>query len=423
MTQPQGPVYVCLDAAIQEQPIDPALALPELPRFQPPSPADPPHEALAAAAELLGKAQHPVIMVGRVARTHPEWEQRIELAERLGAYVISDIKTGATFPTTHKLHPYPPELYVTDEAGALIREADVLLSLDWVDLGGTLRQACRGTLPNARIIQCSLDQYSHNGYSMDYQALPPTDISILAAPDRLVAGLLSILPADRRPPPPPRTPREDTGPDENEGRLTVRGMAKVTTALLATHNPSYIRLPLSWPGECSRFEDPLDYIGFDGGGGIGSGPGMAVGAALALQRTDRLPVAILGDGDFLMGVTALWTAVHERVPLLVLIANNQSFFNDELHQERVARVRGRPVENRSIGLRMSDPPMDLAMMARGQGAVGFGPIRSLSELSTALEDAVQQTRAGAVCVLDVHVAPEYGRALSSTLLRQIPSAT
>ncbi|HEY8370369.1 MAG TPA: thiamine pyrophosphate-dependent enzyme, partial [Thermodesulfobacteriota bacterium] len=124
----------------------------------------------------------------------------------------------------------------------------------------------------------------------------------------------------------------------------------------------------------------------------------------------------------LMGLTAIWTAVRYRVPLLVVVANNESFFNDELHQERVARTRGRPVENRSIGLRMSDPPMDLAMLARGQGAVGLGPVQSAEALATALEAAARETRAGRVCVVDVHVAPEYARAMSSSLLRQIPSA-
>ena len=59
----------------------------------------------------------------------------------------------------------------------------------------------------------------------------------------------------------------------------------MTTQALAPHQPSYIRLPLGWPGEHCRFAHPQDYIGFDGGGGIGSGPGMAVGAALALRDT------------------------------------------------------------------------------------------------------------------------------------------
>src|SRR5262249_31342361 len=78
---------------------------------------------------------------------------------------------------------------------------------------------------------------------------------------------------------------------------------------------------------------PLDYLGSDGGGGVGGGPGISVGAALALRGSGRLPVAVCGDGDFLMGVTALWTAAHYRIPLLIVVANNRSFFNDQLHQE------------------------------------------------------------------------------------------
>ena len=77
-----------------------------------------------------------------------------------------------------------------------------------------------------------------------------------------------------------------------------------------------------------------------------------------------------------MGVTAVWTAVHYKIPLLFVIANNRSFYNDELHQERVARMRDRPVENKWIGQRMADPEIDIAAMGRAQGAVGFGPITS-----------------------------------------------
>lgn len=422
--EPKGPVYICLDATTQEQPVDPAIELPQLERFKPGSAADPAREDVAAAASILKGAARPLILMGRVSRDRAAWDKRVALAERLGACVLTDLKTGATFPTSHELHPYPPGLYVTPEAGVLIREADAILALDWIDLAGTVRQACAGQLPKAKIIHCSLDQYVHNGWSMDYQALPPADVAMLASPDRLVDRLLEEVPARPRPKAvPARAAIPEGGPDIINGRLSVQAVARTTTDALAPHNPAYIRLPLGWPGDCCRFADPLDYVGFDGGGGIGSGPGMAVGAALALRGSDRLPVAVLGDGDCLMGLTALWTAVHYRVPLLVIVANNESFFNDELHQECIARIRGRPVENRSVGLRMSDPPNDLAMLARGQGAVGLGPINSVDALKAAIDEGVRRVRDGAVCVIDASVAPEYSRAMSSTLLRQIPSAS
>ena len=426
-TPPQGPVYVCLDAALQEEGPAPPAPLPALDRFSVPSTGAPAPEAVREAARLLERANRPLLMIGRVSSDAADFERRVALAERAGAIALTDIKTGASFPTQHPLHPFPPSLYVAGAATQLVRDADVILSLDWIDLGGTLAQACGGELPRAKVVHCSLDQYVHNGWNADYQGLPPTDLSILAPPDALVEALLATLgPRSAAPVRSWFVKKPEAAPEPRAAgadRMPLEDLARVTTAALAWHKPSYVRLPLGWPGEYCRFAHPQDYIGFDGGGGIGSGPGMAVGAALALRGSDRLPVAVLGDGDYLMGLTALWTGVHYRVPLLIVVANNESFFNDELHQERMARVRGRPIENRWIGMRMSDPPLDLALLGRGQGAKGYGPLRTAAELETALAQAIADVQAGALAVLDVRVAPEYSRAVSSSLLRHVQKKT
>jgi len=120
-----------------------------------------------------------------------------------------------------------------------------------------------------------------------------------------------------------------------------------------------------------------------------------------------------------MGLTALWTGVHYRIPLLIVVANNESFFNDELHQERMARVRGRPIENRWIGLRLSDPAPDLALLARGQGARGLGPARTTEALADALHEAIAAVHGGELAVIDARVEPEYSRAVSSSLMRHL----
>ena len=430
MTPPQGPVYVSFDAALQEESLAAPVPLPSLDRYPAPTPGIAPQETVRDVAGMLGTSQRPLLLIGRVSSDPADFERRIDLAERIGAVVLTDIKTGASFPTQHPLHPFPPSLYVSGAATKALRDADVILSLDWIDLGGTLLQACGGELPRGKIVQCSVDQYVHHGWNADYQALPPADLSILAPPDSLVAALLAVLgPRSANPAQSWFVKEAETAVANKEQRpatgerMPLDDMARVTTETLAPHNPSYIRLPLGWPGEFCRFAHPQDYIGFDGGGGIGSGPGMAVGAALALRDggSDRLPVAVLGDGDYLMGLTALWTGVHYRVPVLIVVANNESFFNDELHQERMARLRGRPVENRWIGMRMSDPAFDLATLARGQGATGYGPVRSVDELAATIDKAVADVHAGAVVVLDVRVAPEYSRAVSSSLLRHVPA--
>ena len=200
------------------------------------------------------------------------------------------------------------------------------------------------------------------------------------------------------------------------GPLSVEHLAFALREAVATRNVSLLHLPLSWNGAWWPFRHPLDFIGSDGGGGIGGGPGISVGAALALKGSDRLPISICGDGDFLMGVTALWTAVHYQIPLLLVIANNRCFYNDEVHQERVARMRRRPIENKWIGQRISDPEIDLAALARAQGALGLGPITTHEGLATAYAQAISVVEQGGVAIVDVHVEPGYAPVMISTML-------
>jgi thiamine pyrophosphate-dependent acetolactate synthase large subunit-like protein len=162
---------------------------------------------------------------------------------------------------------------------------------------------------------------------------------------------------------------------------------------------------------------PLDSLGTDGGGGVGSGPGTSVGMALALKGSGRLPIAVLGDGDFMMGNPAIWTAVHYRVPLLIVVCNNRSFYNDELHQERVAKERERTVANKWIGQHIGDPDLDLATLARAQGAVGIGPVQKHAELETALKQAIAAVDDGKVAVVDVRVAGGYDAGASANVPR------
>ncbi|HEX5767352.1 MAG TPA: thiamine pyrophosphate-dependent enzyme, partial [Burkholderiales bacterium] len=176
------------------------------------------------------------------------------------------------------------------------------------------------------------------------------------------------------------------------------------------------KLPLGWNGAYRHFRHPLDYLGADGGGGVGAGPGLTVGAALALKGSERMVVGIMGDGDYLMGVTALWTATHYKLPCLMLVANNRSFYNDEMHQERVARERGRPVENKWIGQRIDEPDIDLAAMARAQGAVGIGPVKQLHELKPSLQRAIEHVKHGQVCVVDVRVVAGYDAPMSGAAM-------
>jgi thiamine pyrophosphate-dependent acetolactate synthase large subunit-like protein len=207
-------------------------------------------------------------------------------------------------------------------------------------------------------------------------------------------------------------------PQPSGDKLTVDHMADALRRAVGSRPASLTHVSLSWNGASWPFHHPLDYLGSDGGGGVGGGPGISVGAALALKGSGRLPVAVCGDGDFLMGVTALWTAAHYKIPLLIVVANNRSFFNDELHQERVARMRGRPVENRWVGQKISEPDIDLAAMARAQGATAFGPVTAIADMPGVFEKAIAAVETGAVAVVDVRVEPGYAPVMTSAMLRK-----
>jgi thiamine pyrophosphate-dependent acetolactate synthase large subunit-like protein len=422
-TAPCGPVYLNFDLALQEDAIDALPDMPDIARFLPPASPEPGGELVRHAAELLAGALRPVMLIGRVSRDPEAWRRRVALAEAIGARVVTDRKAGAAFPTDHPLHAAGPANALSAAGAELVAAADVILSLDWIDLAGTLKAACAGRLSQAKVIQVSPDQYVHNGWSMDYQGLPPADAYLLAEPDAAVPLLLAAVKEARPNPPPLPAPRARHAPPpaaalNTASIIEVPHLATALRAAVGDAPATLIRLPLSWGEDLWDFRDPLDFLGGDGGGGIGSGPGMAVGAALALRGTGRLPIAVLGDGDFLMGVTALWTAVRNRVPLLVVIANNRSFFNDELHQERVARERGRPVENRWIGQAIRDPEIDLAALARGQGCLGIGPVEEARQLVGAITEGVAAVRAGKVCVVDVRVAAGYDPAGAAGILRR-----
>jgi thiamine pyrophosphate-dependent acetolactate synthase large subunit-like protein len=404
-TAPRGPTYINLDAALQEAKIGPMPALPDASRYSAPESPVPKSDLVQKAAQLLSTARSPAILAGRVGRSEAGWKARIALAEKLQAKVFTDIKTPAAFPTDHPLHAAPP---ATFPDGKLLRDADVVLSLDWVDTAGTLKAAWGDAPIGAKVIRVSVDAHIHRGWSADYQGLPPADVYLMCEPDVAVPMLLEAVRAR----PAAVSARNESSQEQDEA-VSIRALARAFNELTEGMDVCLSKLPLGWNGAYRHFRHPLDYLGADGGGGVGAGPGLTVGAALALKGSQRMVVGIMGDGDYLMGVTALWTATHYKLPCLILVANNRSFYNDEMHQERVARERGRPVENKWIGQRIDEPDIDLAAMARAQGAAGIGPVKELSRLKPALADAIEYVKKGSVCVVDVRVMPGYDAPVSA----------
>ncbi len=402
-TAPRAPVYVNLDVSIQEEKLDALPAMPDVARYAPPPAVQPGSAEIEAAARLLSTAKNPVMLAGRGSRSLTAWNARVALAEKLDMRVLTQIKLAASFPTDHRLHAAPPANRLVPAARKTLAEADVILSLDWLDLAGALKQAFGDQQVNARIIHISCDTHLHRGWSMDYQALPPVDVFMGCEPDAAVPLLTAAVTA--RPQRILAAPRPLAG--KSGEPLALSGLAYALNAAVGNQEVCYTHLPLGWSGSYTHFRHPLDYLGFDGGGGVGAGPGLTIGAALALKGSGRIPIGLMGDGNFLMGNTAVWTAVHYQIPCLMILCNNRSFFNDERHQGHVAEHRGRPSANAWIGQKIIDPDIDLAAMARAQGAEGIGPVTQMADMQPAIERGIAIVKAGGVCVIDARVLPGY----------------
>lgn len=399
-TLPQGPTYLNFDWELQECVTETPPTIPASVKDAIPVSGPPPRPVLEDIARLLASARHPLLLVGRVEADDQSWRDRVALAERFGMRVLTDIKARAGFPSIHPLHGPGGGLFLSDEIFGEFDKSDFVLSLDWIDLG-TMTNRVAGS--PKKVVHVSADHGSHRGMNADYQVLPTVDWHLSCAPAAMVEALLSESAGTRADSAVSQYHRVPPAFPSEMGEITMPFLGETLKNVLQDIETSLVRVPLRWHQDWINAESALDFLGYDGGFGLGSGPGMLVGAALALQGTGRLAVAVLGDGDTLMGGTAFWTAAHYKLPMLAIIANNASFYTDELHQERVARQRSRPTSNKWIGQAISEPIPDLAAFARSLGISGVDSVSRPDELKEVLADAVRRARAGEAILVDVRV--------------------
>jgi acetolactate synthase-1/2/3 large subunit len=111
-----------------------------------------------------------------------------------------------------------------------------------------------------------------------------------------------------------------------------------------------------------------------GGGGTGTEMGVAMGVALAFRGTGKICVSIQNDGDLLYTPGSLWTAAHHDIPMLMVMFDNRSYYQDVGHQLAVTQMRQRSVENIGVGVSLEGPATDFATLAKSFGIYGEGPI-------------------------------------------------
>ncbi len=417
-SEPAGPVYIALDAGLQEQPLDEPIALPDWSRLKVPAAIGPDPAALRQLSQALVDAKRPVVIPGYVGRDPRAFDLLVQLAEGLGAGVI-DTNIRHNFPNRHPL--------CVTGTDALV-EADCVLFLDVKDmqkpthvLDSTNRRVRSRVPDGAVVLDLGFNDLGLSSWSEDYTALVETDLQVTA--DTAVALPLLVDLCEEL------CVAESTERQEERAawraRLTdlhdrawqdwngrVESAAKetpVATAHLAAAVWEAVKehdwvLTAGTASEWAKRVWDFDKHYRTPGRQLGTATqiGISLGVALAHKGTGRLVVDLQPDGDLMFDPGALWVAAYYELPLLVVMFNNRAYYNDWEHQERLARQRGTALDRAHIGMEINDPAPDFATLARSFSWYAEGPIDDPLEVEQAVRRAAEHVQStGQPALVDV----------------------
>jgi acetolactate synthase I/II/III large subunit len=409
MTEPRGPIYMCYDAWLQEQPLEHEVSLPRSTFSKVPSLMAPDPAALEQAAQMLRAAERPVIIAEYVGREPAGFHALVELAETLGAPVW-DVNSRLNFPSRHALN-----LSMDKD---MFRDADLVLCLDtrdWeratTELVSTTRQVTSIVPAGAKWVDIGFGDLEISSWAMDYQRLAQADLRILGDTTLAIPALTKLLKPDTK-----LVKKRTDSIAQRSGALRAKWQAEakedwdaspITVPRLAAEVWNAIKgedwvltagTLDEWARKLWDFERPYRHAGKSLG--TATQLGISLGVALAHRGSGRLVVDLQPDGDLMFDAGALWVAAKHRIALLVVMFNNRAYYNDWEHQIRMAKLRGTPLERAHIGMDMDDPAPDFASMARSMGWYAEGPIDRPGDVAAALRRAIERVRAGQPALVD-----------------------
>lgn len=424
MTPPMAPVLLVADSELQENPILEDAAL-HIPKHVPESLPQGDSGSVAEAAKLLVQAQNPLIVVDRYARTQAAIDLLVELAETLQAPVI-DQAGRMNFPTRHPLNQ-------SSRRNSVVANADVIMGLEATDFWGALntmhdqvhRTSRRIAKSDAKLISISMgDLYTKSNYQDFYRYLG-VDVAMAADPESTLPSLIEetkrLITPDRKQALQARGAKLASAHQQalEQARTDATyawDASPISTARLCAELwaqiknedwslVSILRHFSWWPLRLWPFDKQYQYIGTQGGGGIGYNAPASVGAALANRKHGRFSVSIQDDGDLLFAPAVLWTAAHHRIPLLSVMHNNRAYHEELMHVQRMADRHNRGIDRAHIGTTFEDPAVDFSKIAQGLGVYAEGPITDPNELAPALRRAIAVVKKGEPALLDVVTQP------------------
>src|ERR1700733_4111524 len=370
LAPPTGPVFLALPGDILKNDAD--IDLLEPTRVAPRVRGD--ADAVAAAAELLAKAERPLIIAGDAVAQSRAHKELAALAEMLGVPVyVEFIPNTASFPASHPLYRGS---MTRSQAGVrdVLDQHDLLFSVGGDLFTWSLTSNVDPWPKGLQLIHLDTDPWQ---IGKNY----PAQVAILGDPKatlpEITAGIIARMTASAKSAASARlkSMTDTIKKDRAAFRAKARALAgKTPVAPLALLEAIGAMLPKnavvieeilsSAPGTRSLInsDDEQSFFGLRGGG-IGWGLPAAIGAKIALP--DRPVVALIGDGSAMYTVQALWTAARYRLPVVWVIFNNTSY---RILKQRLVMLRGLAEQaDNFVGMELTDPAIDFVGLARSLG--------------------------------------------------------
>ena len=287
----------------------------------------PTNQAIEDAAALIAQSSKPVFYVGGGVIKANAHRELLELAELLGAPVVTTLMALGSFPGSHPLHLGMPGMHGTVAAVTSLQKADLLMTL-----GARFDDRVTGKLStfaqNAKIIHADIDpaEISKNRFA-DVPIIGDLKVTIKA----LIPALTKALAKNR----PDLTPwlrqmnslRDkyplgfDNPPDGAVSpQSVIQRIGKISDP--DTIYVAGVGQHQMWASQFVSYEKPRTWLNSGGLGTMGYAVPAAMGAKVAAP--DTTVWAIDGDGCFQMTNQELTTCALNNIPIKVAIINNES---------------------------------------------------------------------------------------------------
>lgn len=379
-----GPTLVDLPRDIQIQTPRGEAAIPiNVTKFIPPKPR---HEDIARAAKIIVEAQRPVVLAGGGVLWSGATREVIELAERIGAPIVSTLPGKAAIPHNHPLYLGPAGMHGRAEADAALANADVVIAVGTRFSDRTwgrfreLQEAVRSG--DMKVIHIDIDR-SEIGKNVK-----PT-VGIVADAREALRELIDILPVAAT-----RDPkymawlyhirrRYEDSMEKLASEFKYFAPWKVLKTVRRAAPPNTVTVTgvgghQMWAEIWWEVYEPGTYITSAGLGTMGFGIPASLGAKLA--DPSRPVVCIDGDGSFQMTFNNLALVREYNLPFVEIIFNNAAL-------QLVLQWQVYMYGNRQVATRFARNP-DFIKIGEAYGIEGVRP-SSYEELEKAVSWAVR----------------------------------